>query len=787
MNLIHKLVKTLEKLFKHPLFLIIICVLIFFYPVILLNQVFYYGDILSILPLKQFFSKSLASGVFPLWLPHILSGYPIFADITAGTYYLPYFFLLIFPSMTVLSILVLLHFAVSGYGAYKLGRFLNLSYESSIITGIIYAFSGLMVNYTADLSRFFVISLLPLFYYSFLRVLKNKEVVWILITSIILSFQIFAGHVQYVFIQMLAAPVFLLLKGIEFKSGLRNLIFISAWGVLLSSVAILPALEITPLSTRISLSNDIANYNNFSLNPLTLIRFIFSNFWGVKNEGSAWGIMETSSLGYIGFIPILFIAFQAKKLFKRRETVVFLSVSAVSLFLSFGTNLPFFKLFITIIPVFKVFRNPMVFLALYTFFMSVSAGFAFDLFRKNYKINRIWKFLIVTLFLSSLILFLIISVNNNIPNQLLIFTANLIHKPLSLFHTQETDSIISRFILKNMVVVSLLAMIVIFTKNIKLAIFVIFLDLFIFSRSNLFLIKNEVIEKYNPIAEFLQKNLKGYRYVSTSEIVPYSGMYNLFGNMAFRPPFSKEDALLNDSDINRGFIHEMELIPPDFSSGYGINTISGIATFVLKDYSNYFESTSSSFNNQYEEAGKYNSFLKKKNQDTTLTQIDFSKVSFDDPILNILSVKYIVTDRDLKLDNRNIVMQSDNISVYENKNAESRAVILNPEGKQIEEARIIRENANKVIIQANNKGQLIVRDMYYPGWKAYVEGKEIEVKPFEKIFRSVTIDNSGSIVTFIFQPLFFYIGALVSGIAYVITMGLLIIIIRKKYYHGRIL
>src|SRR3989344_963852 len=143
------------------------------------------------------------------------------------------------------------HFFVAGYFTYRLGQLLKFSRLASLFSAIIYTFSGIMINYIADPQRFFVISLFPLFFYAFF---KGK----IIFLALALALQIFAGHIQYVFIELLACLLFW-----------RRLKFLAAASVLaglFTAVSLLPMLEFIPYTTRPEAFKDLSIFQNYSLN-----------------------------------------------------------------------------------------------------------------------------------------------------------------------------------------------------------------------------------------------------------------------------------------------------------------------------------------------------------------------------------------------------------------------------------------------------------------------------------------------------------------------------------------
>lgn len=79
-------------------------------------------------------------------------------------------------------------------------------------------------------------------------------------------------------------------------------------------------------------------------------------------------------------------------------------------------------------------------------------------------------------------------------------------------------------------------------------------------------------------------------------------------------------------------------------------------------------------------------------------------------------------------------------------------------------AEITSYKNEKVMINANmeNPGFLVLLDQYYPGWKAYVDGKETEIYPADYTFRSIYLDKGNHKVEFIYDPLSYKIGKYVT-------------------------
>jgi hypothetical protein len=727
---------------------------LYFFPILFQNQVFYYGDISSIfLPMRQFFFGQLHQGALALWNPNIYSGYPFFADITLSNYYLPAWLLYFNDSIKAVSWLIVLHFFAAAYFMYQLGRQLKFSSLAALFSAVIYTFSGIMVNYIADPQRFFVISLFPLF---FCALFKGR----IIFIALVLALQIFAGHIQYVFIEVLAS--------LFFWRRLKVLVPAGILAGLFTAIGLLPMLEFIPYTTRPEAYQDLSIFQSFSLHPASVIRFALAHFWGIKNQGFRWGTLDTTTIGYIGFLPVLLIIWELKRLVKNKTARCFLLISGLALLVSLGTYLPFFKIFTIWIPLFRLFRNPMAWLSLYTFFAALLAGFAWD----SFKFSDIYKRWAIGFGLAALAvagLLLAVTVNSGLPHDWLLKAAAMLQRSLSVFHTAARDREIAGLILTNLLAVSVFAALAFGSKNKKAIIVISVIDLFIFTRSNLYTVDQSVFNPDNPVAGFLQQNLGGYRYLSSSEAVPYSGLNDFFGML--------DTQSITRDGIRRRLVNELELQPPNFGMVNNLPTINGYTSLVDRRYLSLF-SGRQELNPNYQKFLEYNPLLADRPEDLNLSKIDLAMINNNDLVYDKLAVKYFVTDRDIGLPADQRVFYSGEVSVYQNNGVRPRAVLLNEKEEIIEVPELTSLNPNHLAVKLQNKGKLVIYDTFYPGWTATVNDQPAKIQAYENIFRSVEVPENNTRVVFNFRPQSFYWGVWISGISFCLTLLLIV-----KYGH----
>ncbi|MFQ6015173.1 MAG: YfhO family protein, partial [Anaerolineae bacterium] len=97
---------------------------------------------------------------------------------------------------------------------------------------------------------------------------------------------------------------------------------------------------------------------------------------------------------------------------------------------------------------------------------------------------------------------------------------------------------------------------------------------------------------------------------------------------------------------------------------------------------------------------------------------------------------------------------------------------------QPSKAQIVSYTPNQVIIEAttDHDGYLFLSDTWYPGWKAYVDGREEKIYRANYVFRAVPIQEGRHLVEFVYDPLSFKIGVIIS----LLTLSLLFTLIIFK-------
>jgi hypothetical protein len=83
-------------------------------------------------------------------------------------------------------------------------------------------------------------------------------------------------------------------------------------------------------------------------------------------------------------------------------------------------------------------------------------------------------------------------------------------------------------------------------------------------------------------------------------------------------------------------------------------------------------------------------------------------------------------------------------------------------------AEITHYSPHRVVIEADLEadGFLVLSDTYYPGWRAFVDGREVEIYQADYLFRAVFLEQGRHVVEFRYSPLF-----LRTGVAIYLAVG----------------
>ncbi len=779
-------------------------VIIYFYKTVLFGEVFITGDMTTSdlcnlnFPTRGFLDRCLHQGIWPLWTPDIYCGFPVLAEGEMGGLY-PLSLLLfgLFPDWIAYNYLIILNFILSGTFFFAYARTIGLAAFPAFIGAAAFTFCGFFVTHLKHANLITASCWLPLLLLCVERLVRDKRLAWAACGGLVFSCQILAGHFQMAYYSMLGAGFYLLFRicsmiwvaaSCRFQQEsipekpkkkkqqiqktqktpkqknqvpaqssrlasrdacdtklaskdacvtniLKYLIgfaLIGIIGVGISAIQLLPTYEFTGLATRaggLSFQDAVA----WPYRIENLITLIFPYHYGDPAQATyqrdIGGQMTLfwENCGYVGILP-LFLGIFGFCVYCTRNSFVrlFGLMAALSLLLTLGQNTPLFELLWKCMPGLKFFRFPNRFLLLFDFSILILAGFGI-----TFLMERLKTFKAKWVVLMGICLLIILD----------LFNFGMRHNPTISPKTWLTQP-----------------------ESVK----------------------------------FLKKDKTMHRIYSFGGDESWSMVHAMSGGW-------KGDLGLYAA--HRG------VLQPNSNMDYGIQSSGGYPAFApqrLSTMHNFYRS---------------------------MDNISLYKHSMDDPLgfaapkpqftklLGIQNVKYITTFWELKSPDLVEVHQTKfkgkmlPLRIYENKAVIPRILCV-PEAEVItDETAIINRltssdfnpyttvilektppqqgsraktqktqasvaqfksyQPSRVNIQADMvaDGFLLLGDTWYPGWKAFVDGKETEIYRANFIFRAISLTKGKHNVKFVYAPASFNLGCWISSIC----LGLIVLFIVWKF------
>jgi uncharacterized membrane protein YfhO len=99
---------------------------------------------------------------------------------------------------------------------------------------------------------------------------------------------------------------------------------------------------------------------------------------------------------------------------------------------------------------------------------------------------------------------------------------------------------------------------------------------------------------------------------------------------------------------------------------------------------------------------------------------------------------------------------------------------------------ILERQAERVVLEVKMAadGLLVLSEVYYPGWRAYTNGKEVPIYRADHILRAVPLKAGDHRVEMVFDPLWPKVGMAVSGVTLFLAVGLIGVAIARRKIRG---
>jgi hypothetical protein len=327
-----------------PPILIILIPLVFFWRLVFVGEVLYWG-----LPLYQFYPwhtlvvDAIRAGHLPLWTDLLGNGAPLLANHQSATFYPLNLIYFLMPIEQAMGYSVVLHLTMAGLFAYAWGRAMGLSRFGATIIGLSFMLSGFLVSRTQFITIVNSAAWLPVLFLLAERVVRRRtlpDAVWL---GVALALQFLAGHAQLWFYSLWAVIAYGLARAWVMRwprfgendpapnsqqsshQKDRLLYALSRWrstahsqrpvvvllacavvvALCLSAIQLLPTAELALNSQRAG-GLDPMEAMTYSFWPWRLLTLAIPGLFGSPATGNFWGYAAYwEDAGYIGVLPLL--------------------------------------------------------------------------------------------------------------------------------------------------------------------------------------------------------------------------------------------------------------------------------------------------------------------------------------------------------------------------------------------------------------------------------------------------------------------------------------------------
>lgn len=690
-------------------------------------------------PWRHLTHESLMNGILPFWNPYQFTGMPFMAAMKPMVFYpINVFFGL--GEIQSWHILLIFQTFAGAVFTYLLLQNFKLKKIPSMLAGISFAFSSLMVGVMEFGSEGNVLLWYPFFLLFVKRYLDSKKKWNLLVFGLGVVCAIFAGHLQYLGYGLIITALFAIFYGryvnVKKKSYIAIVIvLVLSFGI--GAVQLLPGIEMFKYSYR-----GIADsYNVFAqglLKPYQLVRLIAPDFFGhPMTKDLVKGYIEQS--GYFGIIPLFFAIYamvrSRKNLLVRILTIIF-SIGILFSIDGIAQILYFLK-----IPIITSGYGGRIF-SMSLFSGALLSAYGLTEFFQNHDKKKLlytgaYIGILVIIFAGSLIFKFVPFVHLKFPMIIL-----FIFGALMMFYYV----FVRRFPKITVIIFSIGILLCTYADLFRLGYrFLTFSNSkFLYPETNVVtFVKKESRETMDRVYGLTEPELSTY--LGVSSIETYNPLYSIRTAQLFQTLNGKDP---NKLPVNKYILDKTETLK-------NVLDVTGTSLIVVGKGENpatkYF--LSSSFEKDLTKIYGDEQFEVYRNTSA------YPRFSLYYKAVNGLSDRAILEDiQKGKTNMKDTVLLEKSLPISLEMGTGSAKLVAST------------VNSQTFDIDSNSPALFYVSDTYYPGWKAYVNKKETEIFRTNYNFRSVLIPNGQSTVEFRYQPTNWnmYIG--LSGVSFLLLV-----------------
>ncbi len=146
---------------------------------------------------------------------------------------------------------------------------------------------------------------------------------------------------------------------------------------------------------------------------------------------------------------------------------------------------------------------------------------------------------------------------------------------------------------------------------------------------------------------------------------------------------------------------------------------------------------------------------------------DVSEENLGHWLVDRMGIKYAVSEEPLEVPGFELLDEQKRL-LYLNRQAWPRAFMAGADDPARPGARVWGYTWDRADIEAERGGDLVLADTFFPGWRAYVNAKELRIHPQDGLFRKVSINEAGRVIM-TYEPWSFKLGLWISVTCIIVT------------------
>lgn len=743
-------------------------------------------------PMRFNLAMSFQSGELPLWNRHVAMGFPLAANFQSGAFYPPHLLFLLFSFFDAIRFLFLFHYFVAATGSYFLCRQWQYPPYLALIGSILFTFGGMIVSLSNLMDHFQSAVWLPWVLFFWERSVRSRSWRNFLLLIFLLANQFLAGSPEIYGMSL----GLLLLDGLRIKAEEKSitypkliLLFLAANGLVagLAMVQILPTVELFLRSSR-SETIPYAHATHLSLSPLNLVNLFFLD--KEVNLEALLGLRLFFSreiplivVLYLGAIVLPGISLWLF-LSSLKEKTVLLGLVTVSVILAMGGYTPFYAFLFKHLTFLGLIRFPEKFLFISSALILYMALTGLSRFLRSDHSPQIASWVVLA---SPLVFFFPIYLWLRIHMDTLIqFIARVKQtSPLDVSTLMISSGVLTH--LERQMALTLGIFLLLFLwkagrlRSGLLQILLVgltFLDLYSAHRPYQFLLDPQLVYQKPRVLDTPDK--EPYRLFYNYNLSYLHANYYTFNHRPFAETvYSVFNNLLPNTGVFHAFDYMQELdalgrkpysLFIDAGQNLAPEKLYRLLGILNVKYLNSLQPLPPGDIKLLHYFPEYPSWLYRVDRVVPRTYIASKVIVEADPSKSLGRLTSV------EFDPLKEVILEQPLPIPAKNGFQARARIINYSNSQV-----------TIRASLDGAGILVLADSFYPGWRAYVDGKEREILRANFFFRGVPLLAGEHLVEFRYRPLSFKIGLVVSLITlFGMIIGSIVVYTRNQAGKGAV-